>query len=331
MVASGTDRDRVRADECDTKPHRRIDDVRYVRARMRVTATALLLASLVASPARACPCASSDPALTQPSAPTPHGPAMFRLGAELRLTLDAYGEASIDRADVVEVRLEHTVQFTPLDGLVFTAIVPVAYREVTRANLSVERVLGLADPELRGRLRLLRAGSSEEGFSHELDVVVGVDLPIQPEMVRPDGTPVSMEAMIASGSADPLAGLLYRFFEGPFGLVGALTWRIPTSGAQGMTMGPSLDGSLLLSGFVLRELSFRGAVEGRYELAAQMPNGPMPNTGGGLVRVGGDVLVHPVPELTIAAGMRGPVIDAMNGDRDPGITASLLVMGEVNP
>ncbi len=289
---------------------------------------AILGVGLVPLPARACPCASGDPALTQ-VAPSPRGPAMFRLGSELRLTLDAYGAPQLDRAEVVEVRLENTVQFTPIEGLVFTLLVPIAYRDVTRANLAHEQVLGLADPELRVRFQLLRGGSLAS--RHELDGVVGIDLPIQPEMRRPDGTLVSMEAMIASGSADPLAGLLYRFREGPFGLTAALTWRFPTPGAADMTMGPSLDGALLLGGTVIPELSIRGAIEGRFELAAQMSSGPMPNTGGGLVRVGGDVLLSPTPELMIALGARGPVIDAMYGDRDPGVTASLMVMGEVSP
>jgi hypothetical protein len=109
----------------------------------------------------------------------------------------------------------------------------------------------------------------------------------------------------------------------------AVTWRFPTPGHQEMTMGPSMDVNLLLGGVLIEGLSLRGAAEARYELAAQMPGGPMPNTGGALVRIGGDLMWQPDPALSLGAGVRGPVIDAMNGDRDPGLTASAFVMGAV--
>lgn len=296
--------------------------VGYVPAVVRVTCFLGLLL-LTPAPALACPCASGDPAIV---AAPPARPTIVRLLGEGRLTFDAYGALGIDRADVTEVRVESTLMVMPVDRLTLSLLVPVAYREVVRANLARETVFGLADPELRGRFTLLRGHL--EGL-HELDLVVGIDLPISPEMSRPDGTPISMEAMISSGSADPLAGLLYRYSGDPMGVTFALTWRLPTPGHQAMTMGPSLDGSVVVWGVIVPELVVRGAIDARYELAAQMPNGPMPNTGGGLVRVGGDVLVRPIPELSIGLGIRGPVIDAMLGDRDPGLTTSLFVSGDV--
>lgn len=293
---------------------------------MRARSLLLVLAFLASpAPASACPCQSGDPAVAAPP-PRPSTGVTVRLLEEARLNLDAYGARGVDRADVIEVRTETTLSVVPVDRLTLSLLVPLAYREVVRANLARETVFGLADPELRGRFTLLRG---HEGGLHELDAVLGVDLPISPEAFRPDGSPISMEAMIWSGSADPIAGLLYRFSGEPMGVALALTWRFPTPGHQAMTMGPSLDGNLVVSGTVVPELVIRGAIDARWELPAQMPNGPMPNTGGGLVRLGGDLLVRPVPELAIGLGVRAPVIDAMLGDRDPGVTASLLVSGDV--
>jgi hypothetical protein len=286
----------------------------------------LVLLSLVPAPSRACPCPSGDPVITAPPARPTGPPLLVRLLAEGRVSLDAYGTRGLDRADVTELRLESTLVVSPIDRLSLSLLVPLAHREVVRANLSRETVFGLADPELRARYTVLR---SRAGGLHELDVVAGVDLPVSPEARRPDGAAISMEAMIASGSADPLAGLAYRFVGDPVGVALALTWRLPTTGHQAMTMGPSLDGALWVSGAVLPELIVRGAIEARWELPAQMPDGPMPNTGGGIVRVGGDVLARPLPELAVGVGVRGPALDLMIGERDPGLTASLLVAGEV--
>ena len=292
---------------------------------MRALLLSCLLA-LVPTPVRACPCQSGDPVLTAPPARPAGPPLLVRVLVEGRLALDAYGVPGIDRADVTELRLESTLVVSPIDRLSVSLLVPLAHREVVRANLSRETVFGLADPELRARFTVLRGHA---GGRHELDVVAGVDLPVAPEARRPGGDAISMEAMIASGSADPLLGLAYRFVGDPVGVALALTWRLPTPGHQAMTMGPSLDGALVVSGAVLPVLLLRGALEARWELPAQMPEGPMPNTGGGLVRAGGDVLVRALPELAIGAGVRGPVLDGMLGERDPGLTASVLVAGEV--
>jgi hypothetical protein len=281
---------------------------------------------LVSSSARACPCGSADPVMVQPLAVEAERP-VLRFSGELRLMLDTYG-AGAARADVVDLRLETSVQWLPTEWLVLSLLAPVVYREVTTANLARERITALADPELRVRARLLEGGTTEHG-RHELWAAVGIDLPLMPDLLRPDGRPISMEAMVASGSADPLLNLLYRFDQGPLGMLLAVTWRFPTPGHQEMTMGPSMDVNLLLGGVLIEGLSLRGAAEARYELAAQMPGGPMPNTGGALVRIGGDLMWQPDPALSLGAGVRGPVIDAMNGDRDPGLTASAFVMGAV--
>lgn len=295
---------------------------------MKIARCIALAVWLSPLPAAACPCGTADPVLSQPAPPAGPRPS-FRLGAEARLMLDAYG-AGADRADVIDVRLESSIQVTPIEILTLSLTAPVVYREVTRANFSHERVVALADPELRARLRLMSSGDVAIGL-HLLDVLAGIDLPVMPDVPRPDGEPLSMEAMVASGSADPLVGLLYRFAQGPFHLATALTWRFPTTGHAAMTMGPSLDATLLAGGVLFGVLTLRGAVETRMELAARMPEGVMPNTGGALVRVGGDVVVQPMPGLSVGAGIRGPVVDAMNGDRDPGITASAFVIGEVTP
>jgi hypothetical protein len=292
---------------------------------MRVLATAFLLALAAPTPAHACPCQSGDPAVAAPAAPPAPG-VRVRLLGEVRLAFDAYGAPHVDRAEVTEVRLESTLVVSPVDRLTLSLLVPIAYREVLRANLARETVLGLADPELRGRLTLLRG---REGGLHELDAVVGIDLPISPEAFRPDGSPISMEAMVWSGSADPLAGLLYRFTGDPVGVTLAATWRFPTTGHQGMTMGPSLDGNLLVPWTIVPELLVRAAVDARWELPGRMDDAVMPNTGGGLVRVGGDALVRPIPELAIGLGVRAPALDLMLGQRDPGLTASLLVSGDL--
>lgn len=278
--------------------------------------------------ARACPCAAGDPTLTGTSWGGTR-PGRVRLGLEARWTTEGFGTRALDRADVEDARLEPSIAWSPTDWLVVSLVAPVAYRVVTRANLTREEHVGLADPELRLRVTLVRdAGSRPRNV---LGASVAVDVPLTEVPRDEHGAPVSMEAMIGSGSADPSIGLWYVHRAGEWTIFGTAGWRFPTPGFGAMRMGPALDLAASVQWQPLAELALRLGPDARLELPAVMPDGPMPNTGGFSMRAGGDVVVAPVRELMITLGARVPFLQAMTGAHDLGVTVLGSVIGDLQP
>ncbi len=287
-----------------------------------------LVMLLGASPARACPCQAGDPTLSGTSWGAARA-GRVRLSLEGRWSTEGYGTRGRDRADVEDLRLEPSVVWSPMDWLVFSIVAPVAYRTVSRTNLTHEEHVGLADPEVRLRVRLL----SDAGRipRNTLGVSLGIDVPLMGEAHAQDGTPVSMEAMIGSGSADPSAGIWYVHHEGAWTLFAVAGWRFPTTGLAGMRMGLAFDAVATLQWQPLPELAFRLGPDARLEVPGTMSGAIMTNTGGFSARLGGDVVYAPTPEVMLTLGARVPFVQALHGAHDLGVTVLGSVIGDLFP
>lgn len=281
-----------------------------------------------AARARACPCQAGDPTLTGTSWGSARE-SRIRLSLEARWYTEGFGTRGLDRADVEDVRLEPSLAWSVTDWLVASLVVPVAYRTVTRTNLAREEHVGLGDPELRLRFTLVRDAGIRA--RNALGVSAAIDLPLMFETAARDGTPVSAEAMIGSGSADPSLGLWYVHSEGEWTFFGVAGWRFPTTGFGGMRMGPALDVLASLQWQPLRALAVRLGPDARLELAEVMGAQAMADTGGFSARAGGDVVWAPARELMLTIGVRVPFVELLHGAHDLGPTVLASVIGDIQP
>jgi hypothetical protein len=239
---------------------------------------------------------------------------------------EGFGLAGRDRAEVHDVRLEPSVTWAPMDGVLLSLVAPLAHRRVAREDLGLEEHLAPADPELRLRLTLL---GRERGARDVLGASLAVDVPLMIAPTTDQGDVVSMPAMIGSGSADPSLGLWYFHRDTDVDVFASLGWRFPTEGFEGMRMGPAFDAATTVQWRPLRELSLRVGVDGRLEVPGTVHGARMESTGGVFVRAVPEVVLVPTRELAITIGVRVPVLQALNDGRTLGPTVSLSLIGEL--
>lgn len=303
----------------------------YASTVVRPTAPFLVVLCVLLWPAdgaRACPCQAGDPTLTGTSWGSTRANRV-RLGLEARWYTEGFGTRGLDRADVEDVRLEPSVAWSATEWLVVSLVAPVAYRSVTHANLGREEHVGLADPELRLRFTLVRDAGIRA--RNALGVSAGIDVPLMFDTTAADGTRVSAEGAIGSGSADPSLGLWYVHSEGEWTCLAVAGWRFPTPGFGGMRMGPALDVLLSLQWQPLRELAIRLGPDARLELAEVVGSQVMAHTGGFSARAGGDVVWAPTRALMLTVGVRVPFAQLLNGAHDLGPTVLASVIGDIQP
>jgi hypothetical protein len=288
-----------------------------------LVALALLACALPARPAAACAaCGCGDPTLTAAGAEQPFA-GRLRSSLELRYRTDSIGEPRVDESEIIELRADLSGSWAPLENLVFVLTMPLVYREVSDVTLAVDRSWGPGDLELRSKLFVYRDRALAP--RHLLAVTLGVKAPTAPFRREADGELLPLEAQAGTGSWDVLAGPSYALFAGSFSLYTSAQISIPLLTREELEPGLSLRGTLAPQLQVGERVAVRGAVEARADQPSEEGGAEDPNSGGLVMFAGGDVLVSPLLDLTLAAGARLPVVQALRGFHREGAILNLAL------
>jgi hypothetical protein len=282
-----------------------------------------LIASFSSLPASACAaCGCGDPTLTAVGVEQPFA-GRLRSALELRYRTDSIGEPGVDETDIVELRADLSTAWSPRDDLALVVTMPLVYREVTDASLAVDRSWGPGDLELRGKFFVYRDRALAP--RHLLAVIAGLKLPTAPFRRDAEGELLPLEAQAGTGSWDLLVGPSYALFEGSFSLYASVQANLPLLTSDELEPGASLRATLAPQLQIVESLAVRGAIEARGDRASEEDGEVDPNSGGFVMLAGADLLVSPLLDLTLAAGARLPVVQALRGFHREGPVLNLAL------
>jgi hypothetical protein len=279
----------------------------------RSAIAALLACAVGLSGARAYACAvcgCGDPTLTRLGTEQPFA-GRVRGSAELRLRSDDVGQPRVDQIRLREQRLDLALAWAPHDRVFLMLTVPLLHRSVEYVNLARRSTWGLGDVELRAKVFVLR--ERVERATHLVGAVVGVKTPTAPAQRDPSGALLPVELEPGTGSFDPLAALSYAFFDDPWSAYVSVQGTYPTQGREDFRAAPSLRATALGQYQFMPLLALRGGVDTRLDGKATNSGKPDRDSGGFIAFAGGDVLVSPLMDLVLSAGLRIPIVNALSG------------------
>jgi hypothetical protein len=217
-----------------------------------------------------------------------------------------YREGQRQRATTVaDRRALLGVAVSPLDWLTLGVTMPLVWREVWHPSLAHDAVIAPGDLDARARVVLFRDRSLAP--THLVQLVVGALVPTGPVMARPDGQ-LALEAQPGSGALAPLLGIAWSAFFGEASVHASLLASLPTEGTLGLRVGPSARASVTAVTQPLRELAVTMALDARVD-APSAQAGRAVGGWGAVLFVSPGVMISPVPDLTIYAAVRLPIVD----------------------
>lgn len=267
-------------------------------------------------------CSVGDPTLTTMGAEQPfRNRVRGAIGVQDRT--DAIGQERVDRIKLREQRLDATLSWAPWSWLFLSATMPVLRREVTYVNLAKRVELGPGDLELRARAFVWR--DREYGPHHLLALTGGVKLPTAPTAHGTSGERLPQELQPGTGSVDPIAGASYSFFAWPWSFYGSVQLTWPTMTVEGARSSRSVRGSAVGQWQATDWLGLRLGLDGRVDGRALEDGRPDRDSGGFIGYVSPELVFSPALDLTVAAVVRLPVVQQLEGFHREGRILGLTV------
>ena len=134
-----------------------------------------------------------------------------------------------------------------------------------------------------------------------------------------------LEAQAGTGSWDLLAGPSYALFADSFSFYTSAQASFPVVTREELEPGVSLRVTLAPQLQLTEPVALRGAVEARADQVSEEGGEVEPDSGGLVVLAGGDLLVSPLLDLTLGAGARFPVVQALRGHHREGPVLNLAL------
>lgn len=263
--------------------------------------------------ARACAtCACGDPTLTSMGTEQPFA-GRLRLATTVRAWGQTQGEAAVDAVSLRELRMDLSAAYAPRSWLILSATLPLQARSVRDVSLMREQGWGPGDLEVAAKAYVFR----DKAFSpnHLLGVLVGARLPTSPTLHAADGTALSIDAQLGTGSWDPLAGLSYTAFRGEWSFIANATGSLPTRGREGFRAGASLRTTLAAQYQPSPRWALHLATDTRLEGSSNTQGVPDPEGSGFIGFLSPDVLFSPTTDTVIQLGVRMPVLNFLSHTR----------------
>lgn len=288
----------------------------------RATAVAIAIASVLGSgPAAACAvCGCGDATLTTMGSEPPYRGRM-RAALEVRYREDAIGTPGENRVELTEGRVDASFSWAPHERLVLAGTVPALLRAVERVNLAHETTIGIGDAEVRAKFIAYK--DRPFGAHHVLGTTLGLKLPTAPEAESADGDPLPLELQPGTGSFDPIVGLSYATFQGDWSGYGSAHAYFATPGRNGDRASSSLRLSASLGRAIVPAFALRLGVDTRIDARATEGGRPEEDSGGFIGFLSPEALVSPGGDVTFVAAVRIPVLNALEGEHDESVIASI--------
>lgn len=274
---------------------------------------ALLGSARTAHACAACGC--GDPTLVAAGTEQPFA-GRFRVSFEGRYRTDSVGEPGRDEIQIREARGDFGVAWAPVDWLFLLASVPLVYRNITETNLATESSWGPGDAEIRAKAYVYRDRPLAPRWL--VGVFAGLKLPTAPFHDDSNGELLPLEAQAGTGSWDLLLGPSLSFFDSWFSLYASLQGSLPFVTRDDVKPGAALRSTIAPQAQLFQALALRAIVETRLDAPSEVSGESDPDSGGFVLFAGGDVLVSPILDLVLSAGVRVPAVQALRGFHDEG-------------
>ncbi len=231
-----------------------------------------------------------------------------------RLRLALRGRVRGDRLDAVKVlegRTDLSVAWSPLPSLSLSAELPVVARRVSVGAEPRGNTVSFGDAEARVRWFVFR--DSALGPRHLLALVGGVAAPTGEASAVDAGLP--RDALAGTGVWSPLLGVSYAYFANPIAFFASVAGYLRLGTMDGEAPGESLRGTVAVQHQILPALAVRFAADARFDARVRRFDGQREEgTGGGIVFAGLDGVVSLGGDVLLVAGLRVPVVQALEGD-----------------
>lgn len=230
--------------------------------------------------------------------------------------MDAVGTPGVNAVRLREQRLELGVAYSPTDRWTLSALLPLVRRDLRFVNLGREVRLGAGDVDLRARAVLYRDRAL--AARHLLSAVFGFTAPTA--RVRRDqaGQALPLEFQAGTGSWDPMLGLSYSRFADPWSVNVTAILRVPT-GRDGFRVGPSAQFAATTQLQPWDAFGVRFGALVRVDGVTVENGQDDPDSGGVIAYATAGLIVSPVPDLILQAGLSVPVIKALRGEHREGV------------
>jgi hypothetical protein len=266
--------------------------------------------------ARACStCGCGDPTLNVLGAERPYQH-RIRAGFDLRHRTDAIGDPNNNQVRLAEQRLAFFGAWAPTERLFLQLEVPVLRRELRYSNLAERTSFALGDVELRGKVFL----AQDRVFvpRHLFSMTVGLKMPTAPRQRDAAGALLTTEAQPGTGSFDPILGLTYAYLPQPWSLYVSAHASAPLRGTATFRASQTLRTTVAAQYQVFAALGVRLGVDTRLDGAAFEDGAAERDSSGFIAFISPEVLVNPISDLVIFAGLRYPVWQALRGFHEEG-------------
>lgn len=277
-------------------------------------ATALVSAALLLVPgprAWACAtCACGDPTLSSMGAEQPFE-GRLRLSTTLRAWGHTMGREGEDATALRELRMDVAVAYAPVPWLMLAVNLPLQARETREVSLARERGWGVGDVDVSAKAFVWK----DKDFSPDqlVSVVAGVKLPTAPTLRAADGAVLGLDAQLGTGSVDPMAGLAWQGFRGPWSFLASAMGFLPTRGREGFRAGASVRTSLGAQYQPGTRWAVRLGLDTRVEAPNDIDGEREPDGGGFIAYASPDVIYSPATDVVLQAGVRVPFVSQLRG------------------
>ena len=249
-----------------------------------------------------------------------------RVAVEASSRSDAIGEPGVNQIRLRDDALTASAAMSPADRWQVALSIPVGRRTVEDVSLARTTVWSPGDVTARGRWvgwRGTGRGSSLVG------VGTGLRLPTAPVARGPSGEALPMSAQLGAGHLTGILGVWGFRSRGAWAMYGSAEGWAPGRvwTRDGFESVPGLSGrSTVAAQWQPRtRLALRGSLEGRLDRVATLDGAPEPDTGGGVVFTRADLVVSPVTDLVVQAGVSVPTVQALKGYHVEGPSVALGV------
>jgi hypothetical protein len=298
-----------------------------MRARTTVAralaAAIALLALLAPTPAHACAvCGAGDPTLTLMGSEKPFD-GRLRISGDFRLGRVWAGAPAEDDIQLDEERLELAAAYAPTRTLFLSIAVPLLHRIATYHDGTTTAAFTIGDVQLRVK-KFVWSGR-RGAFVHQAAIQGGVDTPTSPLEYGEHDVALPAVLQPGMGAVSPFVGVFYGFTRGPWSFYTSAVVYLPFAVRDGPHASDSFKTSASVQRQIGRVFASRLGVDTRLDGSCEAYGKPDPNSGGFVAYLSPEMVVSPVTDLLLIAGVRVPAVQAFHGYHHEATIAGLGV------
>ncbi len=268
---------------------------------------------MVVSPgvATACAvCGAGDPTLTVMGDEKAFS-GRARAAVELRVGDVRVGQPGVSEIGLSEERVEFAGAYAPTPTLLLMVAVPLLIRQAAFLDGAQRRMVTIGDVEIRAKQFVWSARKGP--FKHQMAIQGGVKVPSGPLERDDHGAPLPAALQPGMGAVTPFAGVFYGMGRGPWSLYASMTAYIPFPVRDASHGSDSLRSSATFQRQVGRAFVARIGLDTRLDGSCTTDGVADPNSGGFVAYLSPALVVSPVEDLLLGAGVHVPFVQALHG------------------